>query len=640
MRFDLTHAAYRVFERAGICVLPDSPSEITAAKLLLALLVEEDCRAAYWLAQEGITVETFSRNFGIELHNKNEFPEEQPQPEEQSEAEPQSQPLAAGIHKPAKKRYSAYSGYHPAEYKSNIQSKARFYLDDQSVQVSRLAKDLESNLEIVAAQCNHYSVRQGHPLEERRSIPLHQGILSIATQDGNFAAAGEPLATEHLLIAAAMDENDIGKYLQENNFEPTALFDRIAKQHQKHSFGYFEVESDNQRPEGFSPLSEDLRLGESRSVPAEFQLHRILDAAANRARESIRVIEDYVRFILNEPKLTQTLKSFRHRLQSIISELPPEQLIAARDTENDIGTSLEAEGEYRRSSPADVLSANFSRLQESLRCLEEFSKVGTSSLSKQLEQLRYESYTLQKSTLFPQSSGCGSELQSGNILRYNRKVAETQLYILLDCRKNEESFTETVNALISGGADVIQLRDKTADDRTLLERGKLLRQLIDSSDENTSDRKPLFIMNDRPDLAVLLNADGVHIGQNELPVSEARKIIGNKLIGISTHSIEQVRQAVLDGADYIGVGPVFSSGTKQFTQKQLVGTELLREVAAERLPIPAFAIGGITLKNIDEVLQTGIKRAAVSSAVLNADDPQYMVKSFTERLHISEPQVQ
>jgi thiamine-phosphate pyrophosphorylase len=385
-------------------------------------------------------------------------------------------------------------------------------------------------------------------------------------------------------------------------------------------------------------------------------LHRILDAAANRARESVRVIEDYVRFVLNSSGLTQTLKSLRHRLQSILSELPLEQLIAARDTANDIGTVIEAEGEYRRSSPADVLSANFSRLQESLRCLEEFSKIDTPSLSKQLEQLRYESYTVQKELLhktLPQKTLSRNNQSGGHkppdiSSIISSDISEAKLYVLLDCRKNEENFIETVNALIDGaddGVDMIQLRDKTADDRTLLARGKLLRQLIDSSDENTAARKPLFIVNDRPDLAVLLNADGIHIGQDELPVVEVRKIINcgiernkikrNKIIGVSTHSIEQARKAVADGADYIGIGPVFSSDTKQFTQKQLVGTELLREVAAEKLPIPAFAIGGITLENIDEVLQTGIKRAAVSSAVLNADDPQHIVKSFTERLHIS-----
>src|SRR4029077_19302983 len=129
----------------------------------------------------------------------------------------------------------------------------------------------------------------------------------------------------------------------------------------------------------------------------------------------------------------------------------------------------------------------------------------------------------------------------------------------------------------------------------------------------------LFIMNDRPDLAVLTNADGVHVGQEELSVREARRIVGpSRLVGVSTHTIEQARQAVLDGADYIGVGPVFSSTTKSFVQ--LAGLEYVSQVAAE-ITLPAYAIGGIGGENIDEVLAAGASRVAVSGAICGAEDP-------------------
>jgi thiamine-phosphate pyrophosphorylase len=139
-----------------------------------------------------------------------------------------------------------------------------------------------------------------------------------------------------------------------------------------------------------------------------------------------------------------------------------------------------------------------------------------------------------------------------------------------------------------------------------------------------------MIVNDRPDLAVLAQADGVHVGQEELSVKDARSIVGpDMLVGVSTHSIEQARQAVLDGANYIGVGPTFPSGTKRF--EQFPGVELLRLVAAE-IRLPAFAIGGIDRQNVAEVLAAGFTRIAVSGAVTAAADPVQAAKELLNRL--------
>jgi thiamine-phosphate pyrophosphorylase len=159
---------------------------------------------------------------------------------------------------------------------------------------------------------------------------------------------------------------------------------------------------------------------------------------------------------------------------------------------------------------------------------------------------------------------------------------------------------------------VLQLRDKNLPDRQLLDRARTLRAI-------TRGTSTLFIMNDRPDLAALSGADGVHVGQDELTVKDARRILGpDGLVGVSTHSVEQARSAVLDGADYIGVGPTFPSGTKKFAE--FTGTALLRAVAPE-IRLPAFAIGGIDAKNLSEVLATGFTRVAVSGAVTTANDP-------------------
>ncbi len=125
-------------------------------------------------------------------------------------------------------------------------------------------------------------------------------------------------------------------------------------------------------------------------------------------------------------------------------------------------------------------------------------------------------------------------------------------------------------------------------------------------------------MNDRPDLAALASADGVHLGQEELSVKDARSIVGPQaLVGVSTHSLEQARSAVIDGADYIGVGPTFPSGTKPFDE--FPGVDLLRAVAAE-IRLPAFAIGGIDATNVGQVLEAGFTRIAVAGAITTAED--------------------
>src|SRR5262249_18089686 len=130
----------------------------------------------------------------------------------------------------------------------------------------------------------------------------------------------------------------------------------------------------------------------------------------------------------------------------------------------------------------------------------------------------------------------------------------------------------------------------------------------------------LFIMNDRPDLALLAQADGVHLGQEDVSVAAARRILGTEaLIGVSTHNIEQVCEAVRDGASYIGIGPVFPSATKALAQ--LPGLDFVREALAETT-LPAFVIGGVTLENLPEVVSAGAGRVAVSQAICQADDPR------------------
>jgi len=336
---------------------------------------------------------------------------------------------------------------------------------------------------------------------------------------------------------------------------------------------------------------------------------RVVDAAANRAREGLRVVEDYVRFILDDRFLTGQLKGLRHDLTALVSRFPLDERIAARDTQSDVGTRIATPTEGHRQNAAGVLAANFTRLQESLRTLEEFAKLLDPDAAAALEQIRYRSYTLHRAAEITRRSG--------------ERFQRAQLYVLIDGCATHEQFCDLARSLVSNGVHVVQLRDKRLDDRRLLERARALREI-------TSEGDALFIVNDRPDLAVLSRADGVHVGQEELTVKDVRAIVGPEaIVGVSTHNLEQARQAVLDGASYLGVGPTFPSGTKHF--ERFPGPDLLRAVA-EEIRLPAFAIGGITRENLPRVLETGLRRVAVSGAITSAVDPGAAVRAFLAAL--------
>ncbi|RIK84731.1 MAG: thiamine phosphate synthase [Planctomycetota bacterium] len=343
---------------------------------------------------------------------------------------------------------------------------------------------------------------------------------------------------------------------------------------------------------------------------------RILDASSNRAAEGLRVVEDYLRFVLDDPLLTEEAKTLRHDLASAVELLGRDQLVASRDIPGDVGVDIKTETETRREHPAEVLAANLHRAAQALRSLGEYSKIIAPQVAPRFEAIRYHVYQLE-STIAASRDGAA-------------RLADVRLYVLADGRESPDAFIAFVDALLAAGVHAIQLRDKNLSDRELLDRGRALRERITRFGART-----LFILNDRPDLAVLCDADGVHVGQEELTVADARKIVGpRKLVGVSTHSLDQARQAVLDGANYIGVGPTFPSATKEFAE--FPGVALLKDVAAATR-LPAFAIGGITLDNLDRVLATGIGRAAVSGAIASAADPAEAVRKWLARLESKTP---
>jgi thiamine-phosphate pyrophosphorylase len=345
---------------------------------------------------------------------------------------------------------------------------------------------------------------------------------------------------------------------------------------------------------------------------------RIIDANSNRAAEALRTIEEYVRFVVNDAQMSQATKSLRHHLATIMQLVPLRDRSVARESQFDVGRNLTTIEETDRANVLAVVAAAFGRLKQALRCLEEYSKTIFSDAAELFEQMRYDAYQLEKMII--------------NASLTDERLVRANVYAIVDGQGDSDAFSRRINGLCAAGVDLIQLRDKSLNDKVLLERAMLLRRIIDAA-----ECTPLMIMNDRPDLAVLSRADGVHVGQAELSVEQTRRIVGvDSLIGVSTHSLDQVKQAVIDGANYIGCGPVFVSETKNFAK--FLGVEFLRQVVATTT-LPAFAIGGISLDNIGEVSAVGFTRIAVSACLTNTEDVTALVAKLKVALGTNENEV-
>jgi thiamine-phosphate pyrophosphorylase len=409
--------------------------------------------------------------------------------------------------------------------------------------------------------------------------PAVKAILESAETLAADFALDQCVSSEVLLLALLREEEPLRRLLQEHGLDMARL------------------ESELQAEHGPTPvLEEPLRLLD----PTErLDAARILDAAANRAREALRVAEDYARFALDDALLSRELKQLRHALADALADLPVLLLLEGRETLRDVGAPITTEGEQYRHSLQAVVRANLKRLQEALRSLEEFGKLYSPDLGQKLEALRYRSYTLERALLI------GADAR--------QRLADARLQVLVSGSLCAAALDWTIHEAAAGGADVIQLREKKLDDRALLERARQVRYW-------TLQAGVLFILNDRPDIARLAEADGVHLGQDDLPVKEARRILGGEaLVGVSTHDLEQVRRAVLDGASYLGVGPTFPSATKEFSE--LAGLEFVRQAVRET-SLPAFVIGGVNRDTVAAAVAAGARRVAVSHAVCQADEPR------------------
>ncbi len=340
-------------------------------------------------------------------------------------------------------------------------------------------------------------------------------------------------------------------------------------------------------------------------------LARGIDAGLNRLGEALRTVEDRLRFDRSLPEFPGRWRELRLEVARLRSEIERRwgPLSLWRDVRGDPGAPKEGVLGPERRDAEDLLAANLARSREAARSVEEALRTALPELAGAAERLRYAIYE--------------AESAATGLLCRGQRVKRVRLYVLLTTALASRPLVETAALAIDGGAQMVQLREKQMPPGELLPLARELREV-------TAERQVPLIINDHVEIAALCGADGVHQGQQDLPPQEVRKILGvHALVGVSTHAPDQAVQAERDGADYIGVGPIYATETKK--HRAPVGTGAIR--AAQRaVSIPGFAIGNINRETLKTVLEAGARRVAVCTGIIAQQDIAGTASWFREQL--------
>lgn len=335
---------------------------------------------------------------------------------------------------------------------------------------------------------------------------------------------------------------------------------------------------------------------------------RLLDANINRCAEGLRVLEDVARFYFDHDEFSASLRTLRHKIRDLFKDRQA-TLTGNRDAIQDVGRSISAAGkEDERTELKDMASANFKRVQEAMRSIEEMLKtINCYEAGKKVEMFRFETYTLEQEYL----------------KLFSPRLPEGIYGILGEKFSLGRSNIQVAQLMVNAGIDVIQYREKLTDKtfKQMYEECLVIRQI-------TKDANIPFIINDFSQIAMMVEADGIHQGQDDLPIAELKKKLPNMMIGCSTHSPEQAEKAISDGADYIGVGPVYSTQTKEDVC-DAVGLEYLSHVVQTH-DIPFVAIGGIKRDNIRNVLAKGARTVCLVTEIISAPNIEERIKQLKE----------
>ncbi|HEX7363934.1 MAG TPA: thiamine phosphate synthase [Dehalococcoidia bacterium] len=340
------------------------------------------------------------------------------------------------------------------------------------------------------------------------------------------------------------------------------------------------------------------------------QILRIIDANCNRIGEGLRFLEDVARFLLNDAGLTSQLKQLRHNLVTSLSQFGP-ALISLRNADADVGVGTSI---TRQQNISSLVTANARRAEEGFRVVEELSKLPELSSklrSKDFEAMRFILYTLQRELL-------------SRVTRRHKMERLTGLYVIIDTQTlGPGDPIDAARKAIRGGAKVIQLRSKDKSKTALLMIARQLSELCRKSGV-------LFIVNDFIDIAIASEADGIHVGQDDLPIKVIRQELPvDSIIGLSVTTAAQARTAEKEGADYVAVSAVFPSPTKP--EARAMGLEGLRRVK-KAVSIPVVAIGGINRQNMHQVLFAGVDSVACISAVLSQKDMEAAARQLVQEI--------
>ena len=327
----------------------------------------------------------------------------------------------------------------------------------------------------------------------------------------------------------------------------------------------------------------------------DLRIFQIIDANLDRAREGLRVIEDWARFGLGKNNCVARIKNFRQILGK-------NHLYIYKQSRNyiqDQCQGLTHKDQTNRKTPEQIISSNSARVQEALRVIEEYSRTHNDALSKIASEIRYEIYNIEIELLM-----LSKRKMSEEILKTN------DLYIITD---QKENLLGKIEDILIAGVKIIQYRSKKGTDKDNLEQAIQIKHLCKRYNS-------LFIINDRIDLALASNADGVHLGQDDLNIKTARKLLGySKIVGISANNENDISKALKEGCDYIGIGPVFETSTKK--GKTPLGIEKIKTLTKD-LNIPWFAIGGIKTNNVSFLKNHGFKKFALVSQLMDSEDPK------------------
>ena len=342
-------------------------------------------------------------------------------------------------------------------------------------------------------------------------------------------------------------------------------------------------------------------------------LQRTIDASLNRLAEGLRVMEDLARYVVNDSELSRDCKSLRHEARRLPDRWPAGWVEAHRDVVGDVGTAIEAKDESIRSGTWDVAVAAAHRAAEAMRTVEECCKVVDRTVGRVVESMRYRLYEIDARLRRALAS---------------RRVRQWSMCVLVTEDRCRHDWRDVAEAVVHAGCDCLQLREKNLPDLELIARTRILIELARPAGCSV-------IVNDRIDIALAADADGVHLGQGDLPVAEARRIAGGQLIiGASTHGMSEARAAIDAGADVLGVGPMFTSSTRPDLAP--AGAARLADLIATWPETPHLAIGGIDRTNLPSLIDAGCRGVAVCDVVCGSADPAAEVAGMLDLLNQSQ----